>query len=411
MLNVPNEEYIHLKSIWNSLEGFIDEKTKRLFAGAIAKAYWHGGTALSHSITGLRAASIKIGVDIINGKEEFLPDRQRKVGGGRKKITELYPEIYDELEKLIECSTKGDPESPLLWTNKSTTKLSEELTAIGYPVSSTTVGDLLNEMGFSLQSNKKSIAGGNHPDRNEQFEYINARVKIFQESALPVISVDTKKKELVGNYKNNGSEYAPKGKPVEVNDHDFVDKKVGKAVPYGVYDMTNNTGFVNVGTNYDTAEFAVSSIRAWWNNLGKALYPQVRQLLINADGGGSNGSRVWLWKAELQKFCNENGLEVTVCHFPPGTSKWNKIEHQLFSQISINWRGRPLTSYETIVNLIGSTRTRKGLVVKSVLDTNIYEKGKKISKEELEKLNLKRHEFHGEWNYTITPNVEYIVMY
>lgn len=404
MLNVPNEEYIHLKSIWNSLQEFMDEKTKRLFAGAIAKAYFHGGTKLSHSITGLRAASIKSGVDMINGKEEFISERQRKAGGGRKKITEIYPEIKAELEKLIAPATKGDPESPLLWTNKSTTKLSEELTQMGYPVSSTTVGDLLSELGYSLQMNKKTIEGGNHPDRNDQFEYINARVKSFQDCGLPVISVDTKKKELVGNYKNNGSEYAPKGEPVDVNVYDFVDKKVGKAVPYGVYDITNNTGFVNVGTNYDTAEFAVSSIRGWWNNMGKLLYPEVGQLLINADGGGSNGSRVRLWKSEIQKFSNETGLEVTVCHFPPGTSKWNKIEHQLFSQISINWRGRPLTSHETIVNLIGSTRTRKGLVVTSVLDTNIYEKGKKISKEEFEKLNIKRHEFHGEWNYTISPN-------
>lgn len=403
MLNVSNDEYIHLKSIWNSLNDHMNEKTKRLFAGAIAKTYGHGGTDLSHSITGIRAATIKLGVDQINGKVEIEPERQRKEGGGRKKITEIYPGIKEALEKLVDPITKGDPESPLLWTSKSTLKLAEELTNQGYPVSSTCVGELLNELDYSLQANKKTIEGGNKPNRNEQFEYIKESVDRFQEEGKPVISVDAKKKEDVGNYKNNGREYAPKGNPVTVNVYDFPNKELGNATPYGVYDLTHKTGFVNVGTSYNTAEFAIASIKGWWNNVGKELYPEDKQLLITADGGGSNGSRVRLWKVELQKFCNETGLEVTVCHFPPGTSKWNKIEHQLFSQISINWRGRPLTSLEVIVNLIGSTRTRKGLTVKSVLDTNKYEKGKKILDNEMEKLNILRHEFRGDWNYTIKP--------
>lgn len=381
----------------------LDEKTRRLFAGAIAKAYLHGGTKLSHSITGLREYSIKLGVDQLNGKIEIKPDRQRQEGGGRKKITEIYPEIKSELEKLVDPITKGDPESPLLWTSKSTLKLAAELTQRGYPLSSTSVGELLSELGYSLQANKKTLEGGTHPDRNQQFEYINQCVDRFQTEGNPVISVDAKKKENVGNYKNNGREYTAKGNPVEVNVYDFTDKDTGKAIPYGVYDVTSNIGFVNIGKSYDTAEFAVASIKRWWSLMGQELYPEAKRLLITADGGGSNGSRVRLWKIELQKFCNETGLEVTVCHFPPGTSKWNKIEHQLFSQISINWRGRPLISYETIVNLIGSTRTRKGLIVKSVLDTNSYEKGKKSSVEDLSQINIMRHEFHGDWNYTIKP--------
>ena len=404
MLNVPNEEYLHLKELWKFLKEHMDEKTKRLFAGSVAKVYGHGGTGLSRSITGINVTSIKLGVDQLNGKVEIKPDSQRREGGGRKRITEIYPGIKEELEKLVDPMTKGDPESPLLWTSKSTLKLSAELTDRGYPVSSTCVGELLHELNFSLQANKKTLEGGDHADRNEQFEYIQKSVDRFQEEGKPVISVDSKKKENIGNYKNNGNEYAHKGQPVEVNVYDFPDKELGHAVPYGVYDLVNKTGFVNVGTSYNTAEFAVASIKGWWNNVGKELYPESKQVLITADGGGSNGSRVKLWKKELQKFCNESGLEVTVCHFPPGTSKWNKIEHQLFSQISINWRGRPLTSYEVIVNLIGSTRTRKGLTVRSVLDTNQYEKGKKISDEEMKKINILRHEFHGDWNYTIKPN-------
>jgi len=405
MLNVSNEEYIHIKGIWNSLNPHLDEKQQRLFAGAVAKAFGHGGNELSHSITGIQSASIKLGVDQLNGKVEIDPDRQRRKGGGRKKITEIYPGIQDELQKLVDPITKGDPESPLLWTSKSTIKLAEELTKKGFPVSSTTVGTLLSDLGYSLQANRKTIEGESKPDRNEQFEYINESVDRFQEEGKPVISVDAKKKENIGNYKNNGKEYASKGNPVEVNVYDFPDKEAGCAIPYGVYDLTQKTGFVNVGTGYNTAEFAVSSIRAWWNNTGKELYAECKQLLITADGGGSNGSRNRLWKFELQKFCNESGLEVTVCHFPPGTSKWNKIEHQLFSQISINWRGRPLTSLEVVVKLIGSTRTKKGLTVKSTLDSNKYAKGLKVPDEELDKINIHKHEFRGDWNYTIKPNM------
>lgn len=404
MLNVPNDEYLHLKLIWNSISEHIDEKTRRLFAGAIAKTYGHGGTGLSHSITGLHKESIKLGVDQLDGRVEISSDLQRKKGGGRKKLTEIYPDIKVELEKLVAPDTKGDPESPLLWTSKSTYKLAEELTNKGYTISSTSVGDLLNEMDYSLQANQKTLEGGNHPDRNEQFEYIKKTVNRFQIEGKPVISVDSKKSENIGEYKNNGREYAPKDQPTKVNVYDFVDKEKGKVIPYGIYDIFNKTGYVNVGTSYNTAEFAVSSINSWWTHLGKEIYPDAKQLLITADGGGSNGSRVRLWKVELQKFCNETGLEVTVCHFPPGASKWNKIEHMLFSQISINWRGKPLSSYETVIKLIGATTTRKGLTVKSVLDTNSYEKGIKIPDEDMKKINIMYHEFHGNWNYTIKPN-------
>ena len=404
MLDVPNEEYLHLKEIWKILDVHGNEKIKRIFAGSIAKVYGYGGTDLSKSITGFCKATIKLGVDQINGKVEISDEKQRRVGGGRKSITEIYPEIIEELETLVEPLTKGDPESPLLWTNKSTTKLADELKQRGYNISSTTVGELLKDMDYSLQANKKVFESSkDHPDRNEQFEYIQKTVDNYHLQGNPVISVDAKKKENVGNYKNNGKEYSKKGDATEVNAYDFPDKKRGKATPYGIYDIENKTGFVNVGKSYNTAEFAVSSIRNWWYNVGINMYSEKNKILITADGGGSNGYRVRLWKKELQKFCDESGLEVTVCHFPPGTSKWNKIEHQLFSQISINWRGRPLTNFETIVNLIGSTRTRKGLSVECTLDDNTYKKGIKVSDEEFDQINIYRHEFHGDWNYTIKP--------
>jgi hypothetical protein len=297
MLDIPNEEYLHLKEIWKLLEKNIDEKAKRLFASSISKVYGHGGTDLSNSITGLRAATIKLGVDQLNGKEDLPNEKQRRAGGGRKKLIELYPNIKDELEKLVEADTKGDPESPLLWTSKSTTKLADELTKKGYPISSTSVGDLLNEMDYSLQANKKVFESvEDHPDRNEQFEYINKIADKYLENSNPVISVDAKKKENIGNYKNDGQEYSKKKEPTEVKVYDFPDKKAGKATPYGVYDVNNKLGFVNVGSSYNTAEFAVSSIKGWWENIGKGMYPESKQLLINADGGGSNGHRTKLWK-------------------------------------------------------------------------------------------------------------------
>ena len=405
MLNVSNDEIIRFREIWKHLEPHYNELSKRLLVAAMAKAFGHGGVKVSHKITGMNMDSIKLGTDQLNGKVAIEKGRERRSGGGRKKIAEIYPEIKDELEKLIDPATKGDPESPLLWTSKSTYKLAEELTSKGFPVSSSTVQDLLKELGYSLQANKKSFEGNSHPDRDKQFEYIKNRVDDFQGNNQPVISVDTKKKELVGNFKNGGKEYCPKGCPLEVNAYDFQDKELGKAIPYGVFDITENQGWVNVGISHDTAEFAVESIRRWWKEMGSVVYPQATELLITADGGGSNGSRVKLWKTELQKLSNETGLDICVCHFPPGTSKWNKIEHRLFSHISQNWRGRPLTSTETVINLIATTKTKSGLTVKSSLDTGLYEKGIKVSDQAIEALNMNRHEFHGEWNYSISPQI------
>ena len=304
------------------------------------------------------------------------------------------------MDKLIEPLTLGDPMSPLRWTCKSTRNLSDELQKKSYKISHVVVSKLLREMGFSLQANRKTKEGGNHPDRNLQFEYINQLGKKYIQSGNPLISIDTKKKEQIGNYKNGGKSLCKKRIPIEVNVYDF---ETRKAVPYGIYDVDKNIGFVNVGINYDTSSFAVESIRRWWLQMGKKVYPDSRKLLITADGGGSNGSRRKLWKTELQKFADENDLEITVCHFSPGTSKWNKIEHRLFSFITMNWSGKPLISYQMVVNLIGATKTREGLKVKAVLDENIYEKGIKISDEELSEINMIRHEFHGEWNYTIKP--------
>ncbi len=327
--------------------------------------------------------------------------RTRNKGGGRKLLIEKYPDIVAELDNLIEPSTLGDPMSPLRWTCKSTRNLASALKQKHFEISHVVVSDILRNMGYSLQSNKKTNEGGKHPDRNKQFEYINDMSKKYILYGNPVISIDTKKKEQIGNYKNNGKTLCKKKNPIEVNVYDF---ETTKAVPYGVYDIGKNSGFVNVGTSYDTSSFAVESIRRWWLDMGRKEYPNSKKILITADSGGSNGSRRKQWKTELQKFANETDMEITVCHFSPGTSKWNKIEHRLFSFISMNWQGKPLESYQTVVNLIGATKTRKGLKVKAVLDENIYEKGIKITDEELGKINLSRHEFHGEWNYTISKN-------
>jgi hypothetical protein len=342
---------------------------------------------------------------IIQGSKELgtpaidLP-KCRKPGGGRKAIYLKQPEILKDLEALIEPTTIGDPMSALRWTIKSTRNLADEIKNKGYKVSHTVVSEMLRHLGYSLQSNRKRHEGGNHPDRNRQFEYINQICTRFMESRDPVISIDTKKKEQVGNYKNPGKSLRKAKTPNEVEVYDFAQEK---AVPYGVYDMDKNEGFVNVGMNYDTSAFAVESIRRWWYSMGVARYQFRKRLLITADGGGSNGSRRRQWKTELQKFANEIGLEITICHFPPGTSKWNKIEHRLFSHITMNWKGKPLESYETIVNLIGATKTRKGLKVNAVLDETIYKKGIKVTDEELDGINIFSHAFHGEWNYTIYP--------
>jgi transposase len=329
--------------------------------------------------------------------------RIRKPGGGRKRTVDQDATLVHDLEQLVEPDSRGDPESPLRWTCKSVRKLAEELNRQGHQVSHRLVAELLQDLGYSLQANRKTREGTAHPDRNAQFEHINARVRAYQGDGQPVISVDTKKKELVGDFKNSGRELRPQGDPEKVRVHDFVIPELGKATPYGVYDVTHNLGWVNVGIDHDTATFAVESIRRWWYLMGQPLYPAARQLLITADGGGSNGSRLRLWKVELQKLVDETGLEIAVCHLPPGTSKWNKIEHRLFSYISQNWRGKPLLSHEVIVNLIAATTTQTGLKVRCQLDTQSYAKGTVVSDAELAQVNLRPDDFHGEWNYVISP--------
>ena len=388
------------------LQKVLDERARRLWAATEARTLGFGGISLVANQTGLARSTIHRGLDELKQIEadSYLDiaqlDRVRKPGAGRKSVIEIYPGIAEALESLIE-PTRGDPESPLRWTCKSTRRLAKELTAQGYLVSPRKVAALLYEMEYSLQANRKTREGINHPDRNAQFEYIYESLKKFNRSGQPVISVDTKKKELIGDFSNVGKEYRKRGEPVETRMHDFPDKKLGKAIPYGVYDIESNEGWVNIGINHDTAQFAVNSIRRWWQEMGRHRFPRATRLLITADAGGSNGWRTRLWKVALQELANELDLNLTVNHFPPGTSKWNKIEHRLFSFITQNWRGKPLYDLQTVVNLISSTTTKAGLIVKSAIDDNYYEKGIKVSDKELEQVKLKRHEFHGEWNYTI----------
>lgn len=330
--------------------------------------------------------------------------RIRRAGAGRKKITVRDPRLVTALKRLIDPTTRGDPESPLRWTCKSTRTLARQLSKQNHPVGYVKVSQLLHDQNYSLQSNRKTEEGDDHPDRDAQFRYINARVKKAIAVGTPVISVDTKKKELIGNYRNSGQQWLPAKQPKRANGHDFPNPEVPRAYPYGIYDLGRNTGFVNVGTDHDTGEFAVASIRGWWRFEGRRLYPKAQEIVITADSGGSNGSRLRLWKLELQKLADETGISFSVCHFPPGTSKWNKIEHRLFSFISSNWRGEPLRDYETIVNLIANTTTAKGLKVICRLDRRKYPTGKKVSKEEMERVNLQRNRFHGDWNYVIRPN-------
>lgn len=380
----------------------LDERQKRLVTAADAAELGRGGISLVANASGLSRPTIHKGLKEL--QEEPLPEtRVRREGGGRKKLFELKPGILKELESLIDPETRGDPMSPLRWTCQSTRKLAETLTARGYPLSHPTVVELLELLGYSLQANAKTIEGSQHPDRNAQFMYISKRTQCFLDQGDPVISVDTKKKELIGRFANAGREYMPHGAPTEVLVHDFLDPALGKAIPYGVYDVGRNLGWVNVGCDHDTASFAVESIRRWWKKMGKFLYPTSEQLLICADGGGSNGYRLRLWKVELQRFATDAGLAITVCHFPPGTSKWNKIEHRLFSHITMNWRGRPLVSHDVVVNLIGATTTKSGLRVKASLDKRKYPKGVKISDSEMDTIHLSPHTFHGEWNYTLNP--------
>jgi len=388
---------------YEALEGVMDERLRRLWAGVEAECS-EGGIAAVERATGLSRTTIRVGRDELRkGIEVADVVNVRRAGGGRIPLEEQHPELLTTLETLVDPVTRGDPESPLRWTSKSTRKLAEELATRGYQLSPQKVGQLLNASGYSLQANHKTTEGSAHVDRDAQFEFINDRVDAMQGRGAPVISVDTKKKELVGDFKNGGREWQPQGAPVPVRVHDFIDKDLGKAIPYGVYDIGLNTAWVSVGVDHDTAEFAVESIGQWWRNMGKKAYPEATELLITADGGGSNGYRSRLWKLELQKLADRTGLTIGVSHFPPGTSKWNKIEHRLFCHITENWRGRPLVDHETIVQLIGSVRTSTGLSVKSKLDVRTYQTGITVSDAQMDQLNIVAATFHGEWNYTIKP--------
>lgn len=398
-----------IRDKFQTIAPHLSEKTQRIWAAIEAQSLGRGGITYVNQATGLSRTTIYEGIKESAEppqlqKEKKALQRIRKPGGGRKKVRELDPKILSDIESLIEPMTRGDPESPLLWTCKSTTKIAEELQVMGHRVSQRTVCDLLSELGYSLQSNKKTKEGANHPDRNAQFLYISESVKKFLKKGNPVISVDTKKKELIGEFKNNGQEWCKKGEPIEVKVHDFVDRELGKVIPYGIYDMLENKGWVSVGIDHDTAEFAVESIRRWWYEMGLPLYPIATEILITADCGGSNGSRVRLWKFELQKLATELGIVIHVHHFPPGTSKWNKIEHRMFSHITKNWRGRPLTSREVVVNLISNTRTKTGsLEIRAALDEKKYDTGRKVTDEEFKSIQIENSEFHGEWNYWIKP--------
>ena len=391
---------------FEALRPLMDERMRRLWAGSEAIALGRGGIAVVAEATGMARNTVVAGIREQRQRQRrgasFEPSVRRR-GGGRKRLTEQTPALLAALESLVEPVTRGDPQSPLRWTSKSVRKLADELGARGYRVSARTVNRLLGALDYSLQANRKTREGSSHPDRDAQFAHINERSKQFQRRGQPVVSVDAKKKELVGAFKNGGREWRPKGEPEPVNVYDFRTQALGRAVPYGVYDVTANRGWVSVGMDHDTAEFAVGTLRRWWHQMGQGCYPAARELLIVADGGGSNGSRTRLWKTELQRFADKTGLTVSVCHLPPGTSKWNKIEHRLFAYISQNWRGRPLVSFEVIVNLIADTTTTTGLEIQAELDTNAYPKGRKVSDEELASVQMTRDAFHGEWNYTIKP--------
>ncbi|HTZ25843.1 MAG TPA: ISAzo13 family transposase [Streptosporangiaceae bacterium] len=380
----------------------LDERQRRLLLGAEARALGHGGIRLVARAAGVREATVAAGVYELEAGEEPL-GRARRPGGGRKRAAEADPALVPALLALVEPGERGDPESPLRWTVKSTRTLAAGLTAQGHKVGADTVGDLLRSQGFSLQGNARTIEGARHPDRDAQFRYIAAQATAHRDAGQPVISVDTKKKELVGEYRNAGQSWRPAGQPVPVNDHDFADPLLGKAIPYGIYDLAANAGWVNVGTDHDTAAFAVESIRRWWDGAGRDRYPAAARLLITADAGGSNGYRTRAWKTELAALAARTGLEITCCHFPPGTSKWNKIEHRLFSAITHNWRGRPLTSHQVIVNSIAATTTRTGLRVHAELDPGSYPPKIKISDAQMDALPIDRHPWHGDWNYTLHP--------
>ena len=398
-----------IRERYNRLENALDERARRLFVATEALSMGYGGIALVRRATGVAVRTIGAGIrelkELERGPAPTGAARIRKPGGGRKKTVSKDPTLISALERLIEPGTRGDPQSPLRWTCKSVRRLASELVEQGHAVSKDVVARLLRQMDYSLQANQKIKEGGTHPDRNAQFEHINAKVQQAIDTKNPAISVDTKKKELVGDFKNGGRELRPKGNPEPVRVHDFIIPELGKAAPYGVYDIAHNEAWVSVGIDHDTASFAVEAIRRWWNAMGREAFPRAEKLLITADGGGSNGSRVRLWKVELQTLANELGMPIEVCHFPPGTSKWNKIEHRLFSFITQNWRGKPLVTHQVIVSLIAATTTRAGLKVQAMLDENLYPKGRKVSDKQLATIQLQRDEFHGDWNYAILPNL------
>lgn len=397
-----------LKQKYDALSPYMDERIRRLWAATEAQALGWGGVTAVSAATGLSRTTITAGLIETQRRaageaETFTTSRLRRPGGGRKKLTQTDRTLWCDLESLVDPATRGDPQSPLRWTCKSTARLAAELQARGHRVSIRTVACLLHDLDYSLQANRKTTEGRQHPDRNAQFEHINQQIQSYQQQRQPVISVDAKKKELVGDFKQGGREWQPTGQAERVRVHDFEDPDLGKAIPYGVYDVTANVGWVSVGTDHDTAEFAVATIRQWWGQMGMHTYPHVQTLLVIADAGGSNGWRTRLWKAELQRLANALGLTIAVCHLPPGTSKWNKIEHRMFAHITQNWRGRPLISHEVIINLIGHTTTKTGLQIRVELDTQSYPTGRKITNEEFAQIQIERDAFHGEWNYKILP--------
>jgi len=393
-----------LRAKYGDLAPALTERSRRLWAATEARALGHGGIAMVERATGMARSTIARGIREVESGETLTPDRTRRAGGGRKRATDKDAKLIADLEALVEPTAAGDPDSPLRWTSKSVRRLAGELRVMGHAASHRLVADLLHASGYSLQANRKTREGPQHPDRDAQFRYINEQVRRYQKRAQPAISVDTKKKELVGDFKNAGREWRPKGTPEPVRVHDFLIPEQGKAIPYGVYDLHRNEGWVSVGIDHDTASFAVNAIRRWWKLMGRAAYRGATSLLITADSGGSNGSRVRLWKWELQRFANRTGLSITVCHLPPGTSKWNKIEHRMFSYIAMNWRGKPLVSLAAIVSLIGSTTTTAGLRVRSEIDQGGYPKAVTLTDKQMAQINLERHPFHGDWNYTVHPD-------
>ena len=389
------------------LERVLDERAKRLWAAAEARSLGRGGVTGVAEATGMSRSRIHAGlreIDSAGPGGVSSSGRQRAPGAGRKRVEEKDAGLVEALRRLVDPATRGDPTGPLLWTTLSAARLSEALGREGHPASERTVNRLLHDLGYSLQSNRKTVEGRQHPDRDAQFRHVNRKAKTFQGRGEPVVSVDTKKKELVGNFRNGGREWHPKGEPEKVLVHDFKDKELGKAIPYGVYDLAANNGWVSVGVDHDTASFAAESVRRWWERMGRHAYPDAKRLLVTADAGGSNGPRNRLWKVELQRVADATGLEVSVCHFPPGTSKWNKIEHRMFCWITENWRGRPLVSREAVVELIANTTTRGGLSIRAELDENEYPTGVKVSDEELAGVRIRRSAFHGDWNYMVSPN-------